>query len=156
MFPLEASVEKTQDRETRFNTFAVVEDAAISVDAVRSELERILGSRTFRSAHSQSKFLRYAVEETIAGRGHAVKEYVIGAEVFGRGAAFDPRLDPIVRTEARKLRARLDKYYEAEAQDPTEDPVRIEFHKGSYVPAFSRVVPSLPQPSGAATEVVPG
>jgi TolB-like protein/Tfp pilus assembly protein PilF len=156
-------VEKIQDREIRFDSFAVVEDGAISAEAIRSELEKILGSRMFRSAQSQSKFLRYAVEETIAGRGHAVKEYVIGAEVFGRGASFDPRLDPIVRTEARKLRARLDKYYEAEAQDPTEDPVRIELHKGSYVPAFSRVVPifspvvpSVPQPSGAAIEVEPG
>jgi TolB-like protein/Tfp pilus assembly protein PilF len=149
-------VEKTQDRETRFDSVAVVEDAAISAEAVRSELERILGSRTFRSAQSQSRFLRYAVEETIAGRGHTVKEYVIGAEVFGRGESFDPRLDPIVRTEARKLRARLDKYYDAEARHPNEDSVRIQFRKGSYVPAFSRVSPSPPQPAGgAATQVVP-
>jgi len=140
-------VAKTQDTETRFDTFAVVEDDTISAEAIRSELGKILGSRTFRSAQSQSRFLRFAVEQTIAGRGHTVKEYVIGAEVFGRGEAFDPRLDPIVRTEARKLRARLDKYYEAEAQDPAQDPVRIEFHKGSYVPTFSRVVPSPPQPA---------
>ncbi len=137
---------KTQDTETRFDTFAVVEDDTISAEAIRRELGKILGSRTFRSAQSQSRFLRFAVEQTIAGRGHTVKEYVIGAEVFGRGEAFDPRLDPIVRTEARKLRARLDKYYEAEAQDTVADPVRIEFHKGSYVPTFSRVVPSPPQP----------
>jgi TolB-like protein/Tfp pilus assembly protein PilF len=148
-------VEKTQEGKTRFDTFAVVEDAAISAEAIRSELEKILGSRTFRSAQSQSRFLRYAVEETIAGRGHLVKEYVIGSEVFGRGQSFDPRLDPIVRTEARKLRARLDKYYEGEAQGTAEDPVRIEFHKGSYVPTFSRVVPSAPQPISAENGVVP-
>ena len=34
-------------------------------------------------------------------------------EVFDRGADFDPRLDPIVRVEASRLRARLLKYYEA-------------------------------------------
>jgi TolB-like protein/Tfp pilus assembly protein PilF len=148
-------VEKTQEGKTRFDTFAVVEDAAIPAEAIRSELEKILGSRTFRSAQSQSRFLRFAVEETIAGRGHMVKEYVIGSEVFGRGASFDPRLDPIVRTEARKLRARLDKYYEGEAQGTVEDPVRIEFHKGSYVPTFSRVLPGAPQPASAENAVAP-
>jgi TolB-like protein/Tfp pilus assembly protein PilF len=151
-----ASVEKNQEGKTRFGTLAVVEDVAIPAEAIRSELEKILGSRTFRSAQSQSRFLRYAVEETIAGRGHMVKEYVIGAEVFGRGASFDPRLDPIVRTEARKLRARLDKYYEGEAQCTVEDPVRIEFHKGSYVPTFSRVVPTAAQPTSAVAIEVAG
>jgi TolB-like protein/Tfp pilus assembly protein PilF len=149
-------VEKNQEGKTRFGTLAVVEDVAIPAEAIRSELEKILGSRTFRSAQSQSRFLRYAVEETIAGRGHMVKEYVIGAEVFGRGASFDPRLDPIVRTEARKLRARLDKYYEGEAQCTVEDPVRIEFHKGSYVPTFSRVVPTAAQPTSAVAIEVAG
>jgi TolB-like protein len=139
-------VEKTQEGKTGFDTVAVVEDAPIPPEAIQSELEKILGSRTFRSAQSQSRFLRYAVEETIAGRGHMVKEYVIGSEVFGRGESFDPRLDPIVRTEARKLRARLDKYYEGEAPGTGDDLVRIEFHKGSYVPTFSRVAPSVPQP----------
>lgn len=137
------------------NSFAVVATAGISAEEIRSELEKILGSRTFHAAQSQSRFLRYAVEETIAGRGHLVKEYVIGAEVFGRGGSFDPRLDPIVRTQARKLRARLDKYYETEAQDPVDDPVRIEFPKGSYVPTFSRFVPGAPQlVTASATEPV--
>ena len=86
----------------------------------------------------------------IAGRGQKVKEYVIGAEVFGRGESFDPRLDPIVRTEARKLRARLEKYYETLAREPGEDAVRIELHKGSYVPAFTRIVPGTLQPAGSA------
>ena len=67
-------MEQAQDRETGFNTFAVVEDAAIAADAVRRELEKILGSQTFRSARSQSRFLRFAVEETIAGRGHLITE----------------------------------------------------------------------------------
>ncbi len=148
-------MEKTQEGKPGFDTVAVVEDAAIPPEAIQSELEKILGSRTFRSAQSQSRFLRYAVEETIAGRGHMVKEYVIGSEVFGRGESFDPRLDPIVRTEARKLRARLDKYYEGEAPGAVEDPVRIEFHKGSYVPTFSRVVPSAPRPERAEDVPVP-
>ena len=152
----EASVEKTHDPEAGLDMFVVVEAAAISEEAIRSELEKILGSRTFRSAQSQSRFLRYAVEETIAGRGHMVKEYVIGAEVLGRGESFDPRLDPIVRTQARKLRARLDKYYESEAHGSAEAVVRIEFPKGSYVPTFHRLVHEVAEPARAVETRVVG
>src|SRR5580704_16907323 len=123
---------------------------SFSDEAIRVELENILGSRTFRAAQSQKKFLAYAVDQVLAGRAHLLKEYVIATEALGRTASFDPRLDPIVRTEARKLRARLDKYYEAEAQNPTDDPVRIEFPKGSYVPRFSTVTPSTLKPAGTA------
>jgi TolB-like protein/Tfp pilus assembly protein PilF len=105
----------------------------LPADVIRNELERILKSATFRSARGQRGFLRYAVEEVIAGRGHLLKEYVIGMEAFGRGESFDPRLDPIVRTQARKLRAKLAAYYETEG---STDPVRIEFRKGCYAPSF--------------------
>lgn len=100
---------------------------------VRAALAHIIDSRTFRSAHSQIRFFRYVVEETLAGRGNLIKEYLIGTAALGRSDDFDPRLDPIVRTQARKLRARLDKYYETEG---AADTVRIEFRKGSYEPTF--------------------
>ncbi len=53
------------------------------------------------------EFLSFAVEESLAGRGGELKESVIGARVFERTADYDPRLDPIVRVEARRLRAKL-------------------------------------------------
>jgi hypothetical protein len=102
---------------------------------VRLELERILSSRTFRHATGQARFLKYTVEQAMAGQAHILKEYVVGSEGFGRGESFDPRLDPIVRTQARKLRARLARYY---ATEGLSDHVRIELIKGSYVPRFRR------------------
>lgn len=110
---------------------------------VQKCLERVLASRAFRLAELQRKFLQYAVQETLGGNGHHIKEYVIATQGLGRDESFDPRLDPIVRTEARKLRARLAKYYETEGAD---DPVRIEFPKGSYAPCFRKVEPNLPAP----------
>jgi serine/threonine-protein kinase len=77
--------------------------------------------------------LQYAVEHTVTGSSHEVKEYTLGVQVFRRGSAFDPRLDPIVRVEARKLRIRLTKYYETEGE---HDPLRIELPARGYVPAF--------------------
>jgi TolB-like protein/Tfp pilus assembly protein PilF len=112
------------------------DNAAVSPVEVRTQLERMLASRTFRTAEGQKAFLKYAVGEVLAGRAGQIKEYLIGVEAFGRGDLFDPRLDPIVRTQARKLRARLAKYYLTEG---AQDPVRIEFRKGSYAPTFERV-----------------
>lgn len=100
---------------------------------IRRSLERLLESRAFRAAHGQRRFLKYVVEETLAGRGQQIKEFTVGVEAFERGESFDPRVDPIIRTEARKLRARLAKYYEEEGKS---DPIRIELPKGSYVPVF--------------------
>lgn len=102
---------------------------------IRLELDRILASRNFRHATSQSRFLKYTVEQTIAGQGHLIREQRIGREGFGRGESFDPRLDPIVRTQARKLRAKLTMYYETSGFN---DPIRIELIKGSYRPRFRR------------------
>ena len=100
---------------------------------IRVELERVLSSRTFRVASGQKNLLRFVVEEALADRGHLLKEYSIGVEVFHRGDSFDPRINAIVRLEARKLRSRLAKYYELEG---TGDPICIEIPKGAYVPVF--------------------
>src|SRR5206468_3081782 len=49
--------------------------------------------------------------------------------------SFDPRTDPIVRVQARRLRARLTRYYEEEGR---HEEIRIELPKGSYAPVFHR------------------
>ncbi len=100
---------------------------------ITAELERILDSETFRTAKAQQNFLHYVVERALAGEAKQIKEIAIGLDVFRRGALFDPRLDNIVRVEARKLRLRLAKYYESEG---SSNPVRIGLPQGGYVPAF--------------------
>jgi len=124
--------------ETRDISFSKEALADFSDESIRQELARILGSRTFRRAKSQKRFLRYAVEQTVTRKSHEVKEYTLGVQVFGRGAAFDPRLDPIVRVEARNLRIRLAKYYETEGE---HDPLRIELPPRGYVPKFREAIP---------------
>jgi len=75
--------------------------------SVREQLRKILASPVFANTARMSRFLQLAVERTLEGRGDELKEYVIGVEVFDRNASFDPRVDPIVRVEARRLRAKL-------------------------------------------------
>jgi hypothetical protein len=101
--------------------------------SINDQLERILNTPPLVSSPSLSRFLRYVVEETVAGRSGAIKEYTLGLNVFDRGEEFNPRLDPIVRVQARNLRSRLEKYYQTQGG---EDPIRIELPKGTYVPLF--------------------
>ena len=107
----------------------------IGVDQVREHLMRVLASATFASATRHRRFLEFIVEQTLAGNQAQIKESVVGSEVFGREAGYDPRADAIVRVEANKLRARLAAYYEGPGRD---DRVVIEVPKGSYVPRFTR------------------
>jgi TolB-like protein/Tfp pilus assembly protein PilF len=105
----------------------------VEPEMVRAHLERILASASFATAKSAPRFLRYVVEETLAGRGDQIKEYVLGITVFDRGDAYDPRADAVVRVEATRLRNRLRDYYQSVGYT---DPVSIELPKGSYVPVF--------------------
>jgi hypothetical protein len=102
-----------------------------SPEAVRAHLARIVESSEFAKADRLCRFLRFTVEARLNGQADQIKEYVLGREVFDRNGGYDPRLDPIVRVEARRLRIRLEEYYRATGQ---ADTVRIEFPKGSYVP----------------------
>jgi TolB-like protein len=118
---------------------------ALDPALVRAALERVLASPAFAGAGRLSRFLRFTVEEALEGRAERVKEYVLGVEVFDRSDGFDPRLDSIVRVEARRLRAKLSEYY---AQDGAADPIVIQLPKGAYVPTFERR-PS--DPAGSST-----
>ncbi|HVX66599.1 MAG TPA: tetratricopeptide repeat protein [Bryobacteraceae bacterium] len=94
------------------------------------------------------RFLRFVVEQTLEGRGGELKEYLLGLEIFDRDEKFDPRIDPIVRVEARRLRAKLKTYYETDGRDET---LRIELPTGSYVPRFgSRAAAAEPEAVAAA------
>ena len=126
-----------------------------------AQLERILKSPVLVTSPSLCRFLRYIVEETLAGRSSTIKEYSIGVNVFGRGDEFNPRLDPIVRVQARNLRSRISRYYLSEGAG---DPLIIDLPKGAYVPLFRQVaevapvetaLAQAPDPVAAAAEPDP-
>jgi TolB-like protein/tetratricopeptide (TPR) repeat protein len=120
-------------------------------DAVREHLERVLASPTFQQGDRLKRFLKFIVLEAVAGRRHELKEYVIGVQVFGKEDTFDPRTDPIVRVQARRLRAKLVRYYREEGR---ADETVIELPKGGYAPVFKqRDTPVLIKRSVAAALV---
>jgi TolB-like protein/Flp pilus assembly protein TadD len=120
-------------------------------DAVREHLDRVLASPTFQQGDRLKRFLKFIVLEAVAGRRHELKEYVIGVQVFGKEESFDPRTDPIVRVQARRLRAKLVRYYREEGR---ADETVIELPKGGYAPVFKqRDTPVLVKRSVAAALV---
>ena len=102
-----------------------------SAKATKGQLDRILSSATFQQVDRLKRFLQFIVSEYVEGRADELKEYVVGVHVFGKEPSFDPRTDPIVRVQARRLRARLDRYYRAEGQ---QDELIIDLPKGGYTP----------------------
>ena len=104
-------------------------------EKIREQLRRVLASKSFRQVDRLQSFLSFIVEEMLAGRGDKLKEFLIGVEVFGKESSFDPRMDPLVRVQARRLRTRLVRYYREEGQN---DEVVIELPKGGYEPVFQR------------------
>lgn len=100
---------------------------------VHSAVGRITSQPPLSKSERLSGFLRYIVDETLAGRADKIIGYTIGVDVFGKPESFDPSVDTIVRVEAGRLRRSLDQYYR---EAGAEDPVEIIVPKGAYVPEF--------------------
>ncbi len=123
-------------------------------------LEKVLNSQTFRRSSRISRFLRFLVSRTLDAPAEVPKEYALGIEVFDRASDYDPRLDPIVRVEARRLRAKLEQYYDSEG---TLDHLRISMPSRGYKLEFvlneERAEPIIslasPVPNAGFTAVLP-
>jgi adenylate cyclase len=103
------------------------------VTSVRLHLEQLLHSPHFDGSARSREFLRYVVDEVLAGRAGYLKQATIAVEVFGRRPDFDAVIDPIVRVQAGRLRRSLERYYLLCSE---RESIRIELPKGSYAPMF--------------------
>ena len=116
---------------------------------VEAQLEKVLTSPGFANASQLQALLRLAVNRALAGETGGIKEYTLGVEALGRPESFDPRVDPIVRVQARRLRAKLEDYYSDEGRS---DPICITLPKGGYVPEF-RPGSKTPAPVSGAVAI---
>lgn len=101
-----------------------------SVSEIKETLRLILESNPFRTSKQCQDLLRYIVSQSLNADDSALKERVIGAEVFGREPAYDTNGDPVVRVRAADVRKRLAQYYQS--LEPDANVVHIELQPGSY------------------------
>jgi hypothetical protein len=121
-----AGVQSAHDRE-------VFSKAARS--AITDQLNRLVTSPYFSHSKRFPTFLRFVVEQTLAGEVESIKERSLGMEIFERNPDYDTASDPIVRVTAAEIRKRVAQYY----QDPShERELCITLPAGSYVPQFSQ------------------
>lgn len=122
-----------------------VRSPAVESNAARRELvRRIVQSPTFGRSERLGTLLNYICELALGGREAEINEHKIGQEVFGRSQDYDSAVDGIVRSQASRLRQRLEMYFE---QEGSNEPVRIVIPRGGYVPIFQTQNTSAPTPS---------
>ena len=117
------------------------EDGRFSRSELLEQLERIVRSKHFRNSKRYPTFLRFVVEQTLAGKTEGLKERTLGVDVFARPSHYDTNEDPIVRVTAGEIRKRIAQYY----QEPGhEEELRIDLPLGSYVPHFLPAAHAIP------------
>jgi hypothetical protein len=116
-----------------FCSDAMVVSSDLTPERIRAAVKRIQSGAGLSGSPTLRQLLEHTVELTLNGHAAEIKESTLAIEVFGRKTSFDPRSDPIVRVQARKLRDRLGAWYET---DGAQDDVVIEYVRGSYVPRF--------------------
>jgi len=129
--------------------------SGLSIVAIRAQLARILASPEFEATDRMRDFLRFVVEEKLAGRAQSLNAYTIAIAVFDRDEEFNGTNDPIVRIQAGRLRRALERYYLTAG---TRDPIQITIPKGRYIPYFSALADAMeevPNVDGARTTARP-
>ena len=94
---------------------AVAASASDADLAAGMELVSILDGASFRGSTRSCAFLRFVVEETLAGRQETLKERTIGAAVLGKPFDYDTGADSAVRVRANEVRKRLAAHYAVSA-----------------------------------------
>ena len=125
---------------------------AADADAIRAHLELVLKSPEFQASKRNSGFLSYVVSKALSGETQLINGYQIGREVFGRPEDFDPQTDPIVRTQAVRLRAALKNFYHDHGDAAK---IKITIPRGGYVPNFEPDQNKLAAVGGAASAAHP-
>lgn len=121
----------SHDGERTIKIIETEEDLAL----LQHHLQEVIEGAAFRGSHRSGQFLKYVVEQAIAGHFECLKERVIGVELFGRSPSYDTGDDAIVRVTASDVRKRLLQHY---GRYGTTSRFRINLPLGSYIPEISR------------------
>ena len=103
-------------------------------ETIRAALERIVTSPQLESSPSLCRFLGMWWRRRWPGRGGRSRSTPWAPRSSAAATISTRDIDPIVRVQARNLRARMAKYYEGPGAQET---VLIDLPKRTYVPVFA-------------------
>jgi hypothetical protein len=106
------------------------------IELFQQHLKEVIEGAAFKASHRSGQFLKYIVDQAIAGHFESLKERVIGIELFGRSPSYDTGEDAIVRVTASDVRKRLLQHYGG--KDGAASEFRISLPLGAYIPEIAR------------------
>jgi hypothetical protein len=112
-------------------------ETAADLRLFRQHLRDVVEGPAFRGSHRSAQFLKYIVDQAIAGQFDSLKERPLGVELFGRSPTYDTGEDAIVRVTASDVRRRLLYHY---SSDESDSEFHITLPPGSYAPRITRAV----------------
>ena len=110
-------------------------------DARSLLVQRVAASSVFGKSNRLRELFLFLCHRKPNEPGGPIHEQDIGVGVFDRRPDYDTTQDAIVRVQVSQLRKRLDQYFASEGRD---EPLIIEFPKGSYTPLFRSRMPESP------------
>jgi hypothetical protein len=109
------------------------------IELLQQHLKEVIEGAGFKASQRGGQFLKYIVDQAIAGHFESLKERVIGIELFGRSPTYDTGEDAIVRVTASDVRKRLLQHYGTYG---ATSEFHISLPLGSYIPEITRRTPS--------------
>jgi hypothetical protein len=144
---------KEPDSAERLSPRKPAAAAEMSPGAHGELVRRVVASPTFVRSERLCSLLIYVCDMTLKGRGDEINEQKIGQAVFGRSRDYDSTIDGIVRTQASRLRQRLEQYF---SDDGAHEAVQIVIPRGGYVPVFEpRSTPVMETEPSTDSSVTP-
>lgn len=129
---------QTHQNDARTSQLAKIAGSDEDIALIQQHVKEVIEGAAFRGSQRSGQFLKYVVDQAIAGHFEALKERVIGVELFGRTPAYDTGDDAIVRVTASDVRKRLLQHY---GRYGSTSEFRISLPPGSYIPEISRDLP---------------
>jgi hypothetical protein len=126
----------TVPADPRTSEIGKILETESDIELFQRHLKEVIEGAAFKASHRSGQFLKYIVDQAIAGHFESLKERVIGIELFGRSPTYDTGEDAIVRVTASDVRKRLLQHYGG--KDGAASEFRISLPLGAYVPEIAR------------------
>ncbi|WP_158750391.1 hypothetical protein [Acidobacterium sp. S8] len=131
---------QAHQNEARTIELAKIAGTEEDIALIQQHVKEVVEGAAFKGSHRSGQFLKYIVDQAIAGHFESLKERVIGVELFGRAPSYDTGDDAIVRVTASDVRKRLLQHY---GRYGSISQFRISLPLGSYIPEIWRDTPPV-------------